>query len=571
MAKGFGSTKVTPTRNATKFMRAFAQCLTKAKGDEQQVNQFLKKHVPQLNGDLLAALPHLLTKLAADPMFGDRETVAGLFWDLGIALNKFPLGERAYNLELAIEAFQISGQIFTQNSHPKNWARVKGNLGNSYSERILGDRAQNLEIAIVNYQSALQLFTHEDFSEDWAKTHMNLGVTYKNRILGDRAENLEKSISGSELALQVFSREVSPDDWAKLQTNLGSTYNVRIRGDRAENLEKSISALENALQVHTRDAFPEAWARTQNNLGFAYGDRIKGNRVENLEEAISRFEKALDVHTRDAFPEDWARAQQNLGNTYRERLKGNPLENLATALNYYQQAEQVYTQTAFPLPWAKNQSDWAAALIKRWGLTGDPKDGETAIRMLQGALTEAVPGSPDFIDAQYRLGNALSRWFEHSQDTADLEQALAAYTVALEAISPEHYDRAKIWQALPTTQSILGSRLVRAGEWQEGLEILLNSVRLLREGDDPLAHANALYHTAVAHETLSDWDNARLYYRDALRLYQRLQDSVGIAKSRHGLGSALASQGYFKKGMAELTQAHALYIELGKTQVSRNG
>jgi tetratricopeptide (TPR) repeat protein len=614
MAKGFGSTKVPPTRNATKFMRAFAQCLAKAKGDKQKINQFLQKNCHQLNDDLLAALPHLLPKLAVDPMFGDRENVARLLCNLGFHLIEFPLGDRACNLEIAIAALQAANKVLTHKAHPENWATVQLNLGNAYVLRIQGDRAASLEQSIAAYELALQVFTRDAFPENWAKVQLNLGSAYQNRIRGDRASSLEQSIAAYELALQVFTRDAFPEDWAKVQLNLGnayqnrirgdrassleqsiaayelalqvftrdafpenwatvqlnlgSAYDARIRGDRADNLEKSIAALELALLVRTQEALPEDWARTQNNLGFAYGDRIKGNRADNLEEAISRFEKALDIYTRDAFPEDWARAQQNLGNTYRERLKGNPLENLATALHYYQQAEQVFTQTAFPLPWARNQSEWAAALMKRWGLTGDLQDGETAIRMLRGALTEAVPGSPDFIDAQYRLGNALSRRFEHSQETADLEQALAAYKAALGAINPEHYDRAKIWQALPTTQSILGSRLVRAGEWQEGLEILLNSVRLLREGDDSQAHANALYQTAVAHETLSDWDNARLYYRDALRLYARLEDSVGIAKSRYGLGSALASQGYFKKGMAELSQARDLYIELGKTQAA---
>ena len=187
-----------------------------------------------------------------------------------------------------------------------------------------------------------------------------------------------------------------------------------------------------------------------------------------------------------------------------------------------------------------------------------------AITLLQQALAVAVPGSSDFIDSQYRLGNALSRRFERQQQASDLEDAINAYKTALDAISPEHYDREKIWQALPATQSVLGSRLVREGQWQEGLQLLLNSVRLLSEGDDLLAHANALYQTGRAHETLSDWDNARLYYRDALRLYERLSDRPGMAQSHQGLGSVLASQGYFKKGMAQLQQARDLYHQLDR-------
>jgi hypothetical protein len=57
---------------------------------------------------------------------------------------------------------------------------------------------------------------------------------------------------------------------------------------------------------------------------------------------------------------------------------------------------------------------------------------------------------------------------------------MQAYKIALEAISPEHYDRKQIWQALPTKQAILGSRLVRDGKWQEGLQLLLNSLRSIQ-------------------------------------------------------------------------------------------
>ncbi|MGA7938220.1 MAG: hypothetical protein WCA35_32015 [Kovacikia sp.] len=78
----------------------------------------------------------------------------------------------------------------------------------------------------------------------------------------------------------------------------------------------------------------------------------------------------------------------------------------------------------------------------------------------------------------------------------------------------------------------------------------------------PLAHANALFQTGRAHETLSDWDNARLYYRDALRLYDHLNNPSGIARSRAGLGSVLVSQGYLDKGMAELAKARESYQQL---------
>ena len=112
----------------------------------------------------------------------------------------------------------------------------------------------------------------------------------------------------------------------------------------------------------------------------------------------------------------------------------------------------------------------------------------------------------------------------------------------------------------------MGSRLVGDGEWQEGLQMLLNSLTPLSTGDDPLAHANALYQTGRAYEIMSDLDKARLYYRDALRLYDHLNDALGTTQSRAGLGSVLVSQGHLEKGISELAQAHEGYLQLQKPE-----
>ena len=564
MGKGFGQPKAVPTRNATQFMRAFGKCYTKAKGDERQIDQFLKTNLAKLDEYLLEALPHVYPKLLEDGPLGDRQNVAWLFGEFGNAVWEFPLGDRALNLELSIAAYQVALRVFTREVLPEDWAKSQNNLGIAYCNRIRGDRAETLERAIAAYKLSLEVYTRDAFPEDWGRSQNNLGIAYRDRIRGDRAENLERAIEACELSLQVRTRDAFPEKWAGTQNNLGIAYWDRIRGDRAENLERAITAYELSLEVYTRDAFPEKWAGTQNNLGNAYRDRIRGSRAENLEQAIVTYKLSLQVYTLDTFPEQWAMLQNNLGNAYRDRILGEHKDNLKTAVNFHKAAAQVFTQDAFPIKWAESQSCLAETLIKQASATDNSDDLDTAITLLQEALEVAVPGSPDFIDSQYRLGNALSRRFELNQNAGDLQDALKAYKTALDAISPEHYDREKIWQALPTTQSVLGSRLVREGQWQEGLQLLLNSVRLLSEGDDQLAHANALYQTGRAHETLSDWDNARLYYRDALRLYEHLNDQPGIAQSRHGLGSVLASQGYFKKGMAELQQARDLYHQLNR-------
>ncbi|WP_323227475.1 tetratricopeptide repeat protein [Spirulina sp. 06S082] len=411
-----------------------------------------------------------------------------------------------------------------------------------------------------------KLTANQTSKEQWniAVLFSVFGAFIQEFPLGNRQLNLELSITASQLVLKIFTRKAFPEDWAATQNNLANAYSNRIRGERADNLEQAIAAYELALQVRTREAFPENWAATQNNLAIAYSDRIRGERADNLEQAIAAYELALQITTREAFPENWAETQHNLANVYREQILGERINNLEQALSAYELAAQVFTRDAYPYKWSINQSNLAETLTKRSELTENSQDLDTAITLLQSALEISPPGSPDFIDSQYRLGTALSRRYDRSQNPNDLEQALQAYETALDAISPEHYDRQKMWQALPATQSILGSRLISDGQWQEGLQLLLNSVNQLSTGSDRLAHANALFQTGRAHETLDDRDNARIYYRDALRLYQHLNDALGIAQSRAGLGSVLIAQGFLQKGMKELQIARDSYNQLGE-------
>ena len=561
--KGFGGAKSGSSQNARQFMVALRKYML-ANPYLKDVHQFLKLHLSELNESLLKALPFIFEEFIKNKNLQEKHLTAALFLNFGKSIQEFPLGDRAINIELSFSALQLVLKVFTRNAFPEYWAGTQNNLAAAYWKRIRGESADNIEQAIASYELALQVRTRHAFPEDWANTQNNLGAAYSDRIRGERADNIEQAITSYELALQVFTHDAFPEKWAMTQNNLGTAYSDRIRGERADNIELAIASFELALQVYTRDAFPENWAGTKNNLAAAYWNRIKGERADNIELAIIYLELALQVYTRDAFPEDWANEQENLGTAYRDRICGERADNIEQAIYLYNQAAQIFTRDSYPEKWSTNQAHLAEAFIKRAELTNSCTDLDTAIELLQLALELAVVGSPDYIDTHHRLGNALSRRYEHTKNADELEQAMQAYKIALDAISPEHYDRQKIWQALPSTQAILGSRLVRDGQWQEGLQLLLNSLNQLGTDGDHLAHANALYQTGRAYEVMTDLDKARTYYRDALRLYEHLKDQLGTTQSRAGLGSVLVSQGYLEKGLNELEKVRDGYSLLPK-------
>ncbi len=94
-------------------------------------------------------------------------------------------------------------EVRAKKDFPIDWAVTQNNLANAYSDRILGDRAENLEKAIEAYQLALEVYTKKDLPIEWAMTQNNLGIAYSDRIRGDRAENVEKAIEAYQLALEV--------------------------------------------------------------------------------------------------------------------------------------------------------------------------------------------------------------------------------------------------------------------------------------------------------------------------------------------------------------------------------
>ena len=88
----------------------------------------------------------------------------------------------------------------------------------------MGDRAENLERAIEHCRQASEVYTRQAFPADWAMTQNNLGLAYKNRVRGERAANLEQAIKHFIQALEVYTKQAFPELRASTQSNLASAY-----------------------------------------------------------------------------------------------------------------------------------------------------------------------------------------------------------------------------------------------------------------------------------------------------------------------------------------------------------
>jgi tetratricopeptide (TPR) repeat protein len=344
-----------------------------------------------------------------------------------------------------------------------------------------------------------------------ARVIENLCIDIKNFPLGSRANNLEIAITGYHTLLEVYTRDAFPEYWAGTQNNLGNAYSDRIRGERADNLEKAIAAYNLSLEVYTRDAFPEDWGRSQNNLGSAYKNRIKGDIAENIETAIFCYQEALKIRTFDAFPLDWATTQNNLGNAYSNRIRGNKAENIENAITCHQNALQIYTREAFPEDWAETQYNLANTLRERFKLLGKVEDIEQAITVYKRGreIIEKTEDQELYFNYSYQLGKAL---FEGGYYTEAIEH--------LETCQQSYQKQKNITSLAP---------------------ILLELARL--------------YHRTGRLE------QARLYFKDSLRLFRRLGDQENVAFVTSALGNLEIQIGKISQACSHLKEAQEYYQE----------
>ena len=400
--------------------------------DSQHLYSLLRNNLDKLDQNFAELLRRWANLLFSTAKASETRHIAALIGNLGNKIGRFPLGNKANNLEIEIAGYETVAKVFTRKDFPQEWALMQNNLGNAYTDRPKGDKAQNIEMAIACFENALQVRTPEQYPSQWATLQNNLGNAYSERLRKDPADNLEQAIACYQNALRVRTREASGGEWASTQNNLGRAYSRRRRGDKAQNLEQAVVCYQNALQVYNRKAFPRRWATTQNNLANTYCELLRGNRAENLEYAVTCYQRALQVRTREALPLQWATTQRNLGRVFIDRIKGEGVENVEMAIACFQDALQVYTRIKFPEAWASIQTYLGRIYSLR--VKGEKAENiEMAIACYQNSLLfcnrQKTPERWAMLHAY--LGRAFSEHVK-GEKNRNLKSAIGCYQNALQ-------------------------------------------------------------------------------------------------------------------------------------------
>jgi tetratricopeptide (TPR) repeat protein len=199
--------------------------------------------------------------------------------------------------EHATVAYSLAIEIFAQYGALAQRAIALTNLGRAFQTRALGDRATNLERAIECHRAALDLVDRRTNSLEWSQASSNLGSALRVRLLGERAENIEAAIVAIQDALAVLEHLDRPLDHAQALKHLGAAYAKRVEGEPQENLRLALAAYEQALAERER-IYGHSHPRV---AAVLYSLAKVQRRLGNLDEARSSLERAVEIDETHAY------------------------------------------------------------------------------------------------------------------------------------------------------------------------------------------------------------------------------------------------------------------------------
>ncbi len=159
--------------------------------------------------------------------------------------------------------------------------------------------------------------------------------------------------------------------------------------------------------------------------------------------------------------------------------------------------------------------------------------------------------------ARYNLGLLY-------RDEGELERAKEAFAQAQEAFASIGLQQQvnTVNDARADVEYELGKQYVDEGRWYDALRLFEQSLAVRRQGDDLNARADTIYQIARTHHLLGNLDKARIHYRDAMRLYQRLDNTQGVAACKTALGRLMIQLGFVDDALSELEAANNIYLQI---------
>ena len=141
----------------------------------------------------------------------------------------------------------------------------------------------------------------------------------------------------------------------------------------------------------------------------------------------------------------------------------------------------------------------------------------------------------------------------------NIRLAADLYTRWLARSTPQSGSESDVSQ-IAEVQYRLGSCLLKLDRSHEALEVLQSAEAKFRQQGNIERRADALLALGIVYQSLTDYELARWHYKDAQRLYQRLNSRRGIAAARANLGRLEFETGSLEQAKRHLHEAIEYYL-----------
>ena len=149
------------------FLMKLLLVAAKSEGNNKLFYPLFIENIELLNEEFALYLRLKVNQFYKEYDFQQSLSLAAIITLISEAIQKFPQGSKANNLEIAIAGYEAALPILSQPENPIVWAAAQNNLAAAYTARIRGSRAFNIERAIQSYQNRERRFgrTSEQLTE----------------------------------------------------------------------------------------------------------------------------------------------------------------------------------------------------------------------------------------------------------------------------------------------------------------------------------------------------------------------------------------------------------------------
>ena len=134
------------------FLIEVLQATQDSRGNRQVIYPILGQNFDKLDLNFAQILQASAIFKFKEVTSEEAVSIAGDIFNFGNLIQQFPLGRRAWNLEIGIACYTAVLEVYKRENYPEDWAMTQNNLGNAYGDRIAGVRAGNIELAIARYK-----------------------------------------------------------------------------------------------------------------------------------------------------------------------------------------------------------------------------------------------------------------------------------------------------------------------------------------------------------------------------------------------------------------------------------